>query len=184
MRSAIASDHGGGKWVKLAQKAAAVVGLGVVSVEDPDYLAICEAHRFITRGMQNQNLATVLSTLDRDYVVIRPDMNRLSRREYEEQLRARFDEQIETDYREEPAHMIIRGRKAQVASRIYARTIVRRGGKLIELRERGEHLTTWVKSTSGWKRELTRIRFHEQDFEWLPEVTEQNEISRTQKILL
>jgi hypothetical protein len=178
------SENGEGKLLKIAQKAAAMVGLGMVIMEDPDYIAICEAHRTITLGMKRKELAAVASTLDRDFIVIRPDMNRLKRRDYEEQLRARFDEQIETDYREEPAHMIIRGRRAKVASRIFSKTIVRRGDKLIELRERGEHLTTWVKTTSGWKREITRIRFHEQDFEWITEAVVEQDPVRTQKILL
>jgi hypothetical protein len=155
-----------------------------VSIEDPNYLEICRTYKALSEAMRRGDLVTVLTTLDRDYSVVRPDLNELSRKDYEAQLRELLAEQIETDYREEPAHVVIRGRRAQVASRIFARTVVRRHGKLMELKERGEHLTTWVKTTAGWKREKTRIRFHEQDIEWLQEAQPDPEPSRVSKFLI
>jgi hypothetical protein len=162
-------DSTQGWLMKVAQRLAGYVGIGIVSTDDRDYLEICRTCRAISQAYQRGDYTTILTTLDRDYTVLRPDGIRLKRSDVEKQLQLRMTSQVETDYREEPAHIIIRGKRAQVATRIYSTTTCRRGDKLVELHERGDQLTLWVKTTTGWKRARTKIRIYEQNTEWLTE---------------
>lgn len=155
------------RWMKTVQTLASYIGLGLVHIEDPDYIELCEKHRALSLAYRRGDFTSVLTSLDRDYELFRPDGQRCKRREIEGQLRHRFENQVQSDYREEPAHVVIRGKRAKVATRIYGKTIVRRDGKLVELQERGESLTLWIKSRSGWKRARTQVRMYEQNTEWL-----------------
>jgi hypothetical protein len=179
------NDLAPGRMMKAVQKLAGLVGIGLVSVDDPDYSDLIEAYRTISVAHRKADYTTVLTTFDRDYTLVNVNKDRIKKSEVEEQLRARFENQIKTDYREEPAHFVIRGNRAQIASRIYSNTVCRRNGKLVELQERGERSTTWVKTKSGWKRIETKIRSHEQNIEWITEaVVDDSPASRTEKFLI
>lgn len=161
-----------GRLMKIAQRLASYIGIGIVSIEDPDYIAICEQCRAIDTAYRRGDFTTIMTTLDRDYVFHQQDGTRLNRIQFGQQLRSRLEGQIRTDYREEPAHMMFRGKRAQVATRIYATTISRREGKWVQMTEQAEHLTVWIKSTSGWKRACTRIRSSRRNMEWTDEPCE------------
>lgn len=163
------ADDGPGPLGRAIQRITAWMGIGFVSIEDPDYMELCRRYRASSEAYRKADIATVLMSLDRDFVLVKQDRSTLSRKEFESDLREKFQDQIETDFREEPAHFVLRRKRAQIASRVYSRTLYRRDGRLLALTERGEHVTTWVKSTSGWKRERTRIRSHEQDISWVTE---------------
>ena len=179
------SDMSQSRMMKAVRNLASYIGIGVVSIDDPDYIALCQAHRTISIAHRKGDFTTVLTTLDRDYTVQRADHVPMKRSEVVEQLRTKLENQIQTDYREEPAHMVIRGKRAQVASRIFSKSICRKDGKLVEIQERGEHLTVWTKSRDGWKRLRTRIRSHEQNIEWIPEPQDTSlEPKRTEKFLV
>lgn len=177
------TDLGQGRAIKALQKLAGFFGIGLMDVNDPDYAALVEAYRTISIAYRKGDVTTILTTLDRDYVLVSSDHETMKRSAVEEQLRTRLDNQISSDYREEPAHFIIRGKRAHVVSRIFSKSVIRRNGKLVELQERGDQKTTWVKSNSGWKREITRIRTRQQNIEWLAEPVEAP-ASRTEKFLI
>ncbi|HWA83250.1 MAG TPA: nuclear transport factor 2 family protein [Fimbriimonadaceae bacterium] len=162
-------DVTNGRLMKALQRLASYIGIGIVSLEDPDYIELCERCREIDAAHRRGDFTTIMTTLDRDYYFVRPDGVKLNRNRYGEQLRARLESQIRTDYREEPAHIIIRGKRAQVATRIYATTTSRKDGKWVEVTERSEHLTVWLKSKSGWKRAYTRVRSAHRNAAWVAE---------------
>ena len=155
--------------LRTLQKAAGVVGVGIVHTEDPHYVELCEIYQRIGAAHRRGDFASIAATFDRDYRLYRMDDIILNRKETENALRARLADQVSTDYREEPAHIIIRGKTAQVASRIFAKTRCRKDGKLMDLVERGEHITIWEMTTVGWKRTRTKMRSHTQNIEWVPE---------------
>lgn len=141
------------------------LGLGLVCEDDPDFVELKEMYQRLAVAHRTGDLEFVLGTLGSDYHLRRTDRVQLDRAEIIRILRSRFESQIESDYREEPAHFAIRGTRATVASRIFARSRNLRDGKWIDMVERAEHVTTWQKTASGWVRIRARIRMHEQNVE-------------------
>ncbi len=160
------------KLMRGLSKAAGFIGVGLVTTDDPSYMELCALHRQMSLWMRSGDSVSILGTMARTYCVLRQDGLRLERDEVERVLRERLAMQILSDYREEPAHFVIRGDKATVATRVYSKSLCRRDGRVIELVERCEHVTLWVKGSGGWKRVRTKIRFHEQNTDWAPEPIE------------
>src|SRR3982751_3112340 len=102
----MSNDMSQSPMIKAVQNLASYIGIGVVSIDDPDYIALCEAHRTISIAHRKGDFTTVLTTLDRDYFVLRADHVRMKRSEVVDQLRTKLESQIQTDYRVEPAHMV------------------------------------------------------------------------------
>lgn len=165
-------DLASSRLMKTLTRLASVIGIGFVCIYDEDYEALVEAHKKLTGAFRRGDLATASSLLTRSYRLERPDGLALTRSEYEEQLRHRFASQLHSDYREEPAHFVIRGNRATIASRTFGKSLCRRDGKLIELEERSESISKWVKVGGVWKRAGTKIRVYEQNMEWVLEPAE------------
>lgn len=159
------------------------MGLGLVCDDDPDFVELKELYQRLALAHRTGDLEFVRGTMDTAYTLQRTDRIRLDRAEIERILRNRFASQIESDYREEPAHFAIRGIRATVASRIFSRSRSERDGKWIDILERAEHVTTWQKSARGWVRIRARIRMHEQNVE-IVEIPPVPEPERAQKFLI
>ncbi len=143
------------------------IGLGIVRTDSREYFELTEAYRTSNYAFKMADFTAAALQLSKQFTLVRPDRIKVSRRVYLDQLKHRFDAQIGSDYREEMAHIVIGSQFARVASRVYGKTVANRDGRICEIEERAELISTWIKTPGGWMRHRIRIRSFEQNVEWV-----------------
>lgn len=162
---ALQFDLIGSKILRSISKGVSLIGIGLVDTDSRDYAELMEAYRTNNYAYKLGDFVAATLQLSKQFHVVTPMGKVVRRGDFIVQLKHRFESQVGSDYREEPAHVVIGFNYAKIVSRVYGMTQVRRDGKVVDMVEQAELISTWIRTPGGWMRHKVRIRSYAQNFE-------------------